>query len=175
MTGLATILVLASAILHATWNLLAKRSQDPLAFLFLMNLATMAIYAIPFGVMLRTHPIPAAGWPFIVGTGVAHVAYYLCISQAYRHGALSLAYPISRGTGVALVPLLAIPLLGERIPMAGAIGIGFVAGGMLTMHLPSFRALGQQPLGIVASRAIPSATRGRSSPSSPGSLFRPTH
>ena len=147
---LATVLVLSSASLHASWNLLVKRSQDTLAFLFLANLATLVIYALPFAGFLRAHPIPADGWPFVAATSTIHVAYYLCLSAAYSHGALSLAYPIARGTGVALVPLLALPLVHERISLAGGVGIALVVAGILVMHQEPLRALVRQPLGIAA-------------------------
>jgi len=150
MGTLATVLVLSSASLHASWNLLVKRSRDTLAFLFLANLATLVVYALPFAGFLRAHPIPADGWPFVAATSTIHVAYYLCLSAAYTHGALSLAYPIARGTGVALVPLVALPLLREHVSLAGGVGIALVVAGILVMHQEPLRALVRQPLGIAA-------------------------
>lgn len=154
MSALATALVLGSAFMHATWNLSAKRSRDTLAFLWLINLATLVIYSIPFAIMLRTHPIPAAGWPFIIATGLFHICYFTCLANAYTHGALSVAYPISRGTGVLLVSLLAMPILGERISPGGGLGIALILVGLLLLHLKSLRALAGQPLGIVAGRQL---------------------
>lgn len=157
MGALATALVLSAACLHAIGNLLVKRSRDTLAFLFLVNLATLVIYALPFAGFLRANPVPAAGWPFVAATSAIHVAYFLCLSAAYTYGALSLAYPISRGTGVALVPLLALPIFGERVSLAGGIGIALVVVGILAMHLEPLRGLARQPLGIVAGQRSESA------------------
>ncbi|MDI3340080.1 MAG: EamA family transporter [Sphaerobacter sp.] len=150
MNAVAALLVVSSAGLHATWNLLAKRSRDALAFLFLVNVATLAIYALPFVLFVGVHPILAGGWPFVAATSALHVWYYRCLAAAYTHGALSLAYPVSRGTGVALVPLLALPLLGERITRAGGLGMALVLAGIVTVHRAPLRSLVGQPRGIVA-------------------------
>lgn len=117
--------------------MLAKRSADPLAFMFAFNLVSLVVFALPAGIVLARHPIPLNGWPFIVATGTLHVVYMLSLAAAYRHGALSLTYPIARGTGVLLVPILAVPLLDERPTMAGIVGIGIVLGGLVAVALPS--------------------------------------
>jgi drug/metabolite transporter (DMT)-like permease len=135
MTALATLLVLGSALMHATWNMLAKRSAHPLAFLWLVNTASMLIFLPVFSWALLQHGIPSIAWPFVVATGVLHILYITFLAQAYRHGALSIAYPISRGTGVALVPIIAVPLLGEQISVLGLIGIALVLLGIFGLHV----------------------------------------
>jgi drug/metabolite transporter (DMT)-like permease len=144
MQLLAVALVLVSALLHATWNMLAKRSADPLAFMFAFNLVSLALFAIPTGVVLRYDPIPAAGWPFIIITGIVHVGYFSALAAAYRRGALSLTYPVSRGTGVLLVPLLAVAIFDERPTLVGALGIAVILGGLATIGWSSF---GRDPAG----------------------------
>lgn len=134
MNTVATLLVIGSAFMHATWNLLAKRSQDTYAFLWTISLVTLPIYAIPFAVSIWYHPIPAIGWAFILATGTIHCGYFTFLSQAYEHGALSVAYPLSRGTGVTLVAILAMPILGEHISPTGGAGIGLIVIGLITLH-----------------------------------------
>lgn len=141
MNTLAALLVLGSAVIHATWNLLAKRSQDKLTFLWLANLATLPIYGIPALLTLRAHPIPAEGWPFLVATAVLNTVYFATLAAAYTYGALSVAYPISRGTGVVLVPLLAVLILGEQVSLAGALGIVFVIAGIIALNFGPLQAL----------------------------------
>lgn len=150
MNILAVVLVVLSAFLHATWNMLAKQSGNKLAFLWAANIAAITAFSPLFLFMLYRHPIPAEGWPFILATGFIHGGYITFLSKAYSHGALSVTYPISRGTGAALVPLLAIPLLDERVSGPGAIGIGLVIAGILTMHSRALRSLILQPLGITS-------------------------
>jgi uncharacterized membrane protein len=135
MTALATLMVLGSALMHATWNMLAKRSGHPLAFLWLVNSASMLIFLPVFLWALFQYGLSSASLPYVVATGILHILYISFLSQAYRYGALSIAYPISRGTGVALVPIVAVPLLGEDISIVGLIGIGLVLLGIVGLHI----------------------------------------
>lgn len=132
-------LVLVSAFFHASWNVLAKRSSDPLAFMFAFNLVSLVVFALPAGVMLARHPIPAEGVPFLLATGCIHVIYITALAAAYANGALSLAYPVSRGTGVLLVPILAVPLFDERPTAVAIVGIVAILGGLVAVGLSSGR------------------------------------
>lgn len=134
MTALATLMVLGSALMHATWNMLAKRSSHPLAFLWLVNTASLIIFLPVFLWAITENGLPSSAWPFVIATGVLHILYISFLSQAYRYGALSIAYPISRGTGVALVPIFAIPLLGENLSLFGLAGIVLVLVGIVGLH-----------------------------------------
>lgn len=136
MSAVAVGLVLFSALLHATWNMLAKRSADPTAFIFAFNVVSVVVFAIPAAVVLSRNPIPAEGLPFMAATGVLHIIYMFALAAAYRHGALSLTYPIARGTGVLLVPILAIPIFDERPTLLGVFGILAILCGLLAMALP---------------------------------------
>jgi drug/metabolite transporter (DMT)-like permease len=140
MNALAIALVLGSAVMHASWNLLAKRSSDALAFLFAMNLVSMVVFAPVTAWMLARHGLAAEGLPFLLASAVFESIYLLALAAAYRHGALTVAYPVARGTGVLLVPLLAVPLLGEELSTVAVAGIGAILAGLLTINLPSFRA-----------------------------------
>ena len=51
-TAAALALVLGSALLHATWNLLAKRARGGVAFLWLLTVGTAVIYAPVAGLYL---------------------------------------------------------------------------------------------------------------------------
>jgi drug/metabolite transporter (DMT)-like permease len=133
VSGVAIGLVLISAFFHAAWNVLAKRARDPLAFMFAFNLVAIVIFAIPAALMVLRHPIPAAGLPYLLATGVVHVVYFSALAAAYANGALSLAYPVSRGTSVLLVPLVAVPLLDERPTPLALVGIGSILAGLLTV------------------------------------------
>lgn len=140
MQTLAVVLVLFSALLHATWNLLAKRSADPLAFMFAFTIVSLVLFAVPVGVTATRDPVPASGWPFIAATGVIHVGYFAALASAYRRGALSLTYPVSRGTGVLIVPLLAVAIFDERPSLVGALGIAAILAGLGVIGLASFRS-----------------------------------
>lgn len=140
MQTLAVVLVLFSALLHATWNLLAKRSADPLAFMFAFTIVSLVLFAVPAAAVAVRDPVPASGWPFIAATGVIHVGYFAALASAYRRGALSLTYPVSRGTGVLIVPLLAVAIYDERPSLVGALGIAAILIGLGVIGVASFRS-----------------------------------
>lgn len=134
MTLLALGLVLSSAFAHATWNYLAKRSRDPAAFTWAFVCASSAIY-LPIAVYVaHLHPVPPEGWVFAVGTMLLHVVYFRLLAAAYSKTDLSIAYPVARGTGIALVPVVAVLALGERVSPGGAISIAVILAGVLVAH-----------------------------------------
>ena len=138
--AIAVGLVLISAVMHATWNVLAKRSADPLAFLFAINAIGLVIYGVPAAVVLAETGLSSRVVPFLLVSGTLEMIYTLCLAAAYRNGALSLTYPIARGTGVVLVPLLAIPLLDERPTTTAFIGIATILLGFVTISVLGARA-----------------------------------
>jgi drug/metabolite transporter (DMT)-like permease len=134
VTSAALLLVFGAALLHAGWNALTKRGLDPIAFLWCIGGVGVAFYT-PFAVTILTqHPLTLAGLPFVVGTVILHALYFFTLGRAYRVGDLSVVYPIARGLGVALVPLLAVVLFGERLSALGTLGVTLVALGILVLH-----------------------------------------
>ena len=137
VTALALVLVLASAVMHAGWNFLAKRSDDNIAFLCGMAGVGTAIVIVP-GIV--SGAIEGFRWEWLLwgaGTAVLHAVYIIALSNGYRLGDLSSVYPISRGMGPALVPILAVPLLGESVSAVAAVGIVLIVVGIYAMHIDS--------------------------------------
>ena len=135
MTGEALALVIAAAMLHAVWNALAKGARDQLVFLWSsVSLATVVL--LPVGLLaLPGERIPAAAVPFVVATIAIHAVYFYALGRAYRHGDFSRVYPIARGLGVALVPVAALMVFGERLSPLGTAGIALVVAGVAGLHL----------------------------------------
>lgn len=134
MTATALALVVAAAILHAGWNALAKRGRDPIAFLWLASWVAAPVL-LPWGAReLAVSGLPWRAVPFVVGTIVLHVIYFYTLGRAYATGAYSVVYPIARGLGVALVPIVAWTLLGERLSPLGIAGIVLVIAGVIVLH-----------------------------------------
>ena len=134
MPAAALGLVLGAALLHAGWNALTKRAHDQFAFLCL-TLAVASLVFLP--VTLSALPaggVPAAAWPFVVATIVIHALYFYALGRSYRSGEFSLVYPVARGLGVALVPVLAALVLDERPSRTGALGIALVVVGIVALH-----------------------------------------
>ena len=138
MTGSALALVIAAAFLHAAWNALSKLARDPLAFLWSsFSLATLLL--LPFAVWKLTAQggIPGAAFPFVAATVALHAIYFYALGSSYRFGDFSVVYPMARGLGVALVPVLALPLFDERLSPLGMAGVFLVVVGIAALHLAS--------------------------------------
>ncbi len=147
MDGPALGLVLLAAAAHATWNLLARRADEKLAFLWCGTLVSTVLF-FPVGVwLLLTEPVPPMGWWVVSVSAGLEALYFWTLAQAYRYGDLSLVYPIARGTAPVLVPILAVLFLGERLSGLATAGIGLVVVGTVTLYT---RQLGWPRLDAVA-------------------------
>lgn len=146
MTTGVLLLVLAAALMHATWNALVKSGRDRMIDLTVVIVGSglMAACFIPFVGL----PDPAA-WPFIGLSIVTHIGYYIFLLGAYRHGDLSRVYPVARGVAPLLVAIGAIPLVGEVPDMWGAIGLGFVTVGIFMLAIERGAMRGQQGKSLV--------------------------
>ncbi|HVX29077.1 MAG TPA: EamA family transporter [Nitrolancea sp.] len=140
MQSVAVGLVVLSALFHSIWNLLAKRSGDPLAFMFSFHLVSIVVYFVPAMIALQRHPIPRDGWPFLLFSTVCEILYYVSLAEAYRNGALALTYPVARGTGLLLVAILAAPIYGEIPSVAGGLGIAAIFLALVVLAIDSLRA-----------------------------------
>jgi drug/metabolite transporter (DMT)-like permease len=130
MTGLSLGLVLLSALAHSTWNLLLKRSGNKEVFVWWL-LVTASVILAPLGaVLFWFNPIPPPGWWLALATVVLHTFYFLLLGRGYARGDLSLVYPIARGVGPMLVPVLAVLILGERIELPAIMGIASIVAGI---------------------------------------------
>jgi drug/metabolite transporter (DMT)-like permease len=74
------------------------------------------------------------GWWFIFGTVILHVLYFVFLGRSYARADLSLVYPIARGMGPALVPIIGALLLKEVITLPAIAGITCVVVGIFTVY-----------------------------------------
>ena len=90
-----TLAVLGAGFLHAGWNALLKSSAGGDALLDTTAVvAGSSLWGLVFVGMV---PLPALGaWPYMAASSVIHFGYYVTLSQAYRTGDLSFAYPLRR-------------------------------------------------------------------------------
>lgn len=151
MTPAVLALVLTAAVLHAAWNVLAKRAQsaDTVAFVWLTTALSAVVYLPAVAVWLIAvplrRPLSALDFAFIAGTAVIHSAYFLLLQRGYRAGDLSLVYPLARGTGPLLASIAAVLLLGERPGLLGGLGIVAIVAGIFVaagarLHVARARA-----------------------------------
>jgi drug/metabolite transporter (DMT)-like permease len=131
MTGLAITLVLAAALIHASWNYLLKKSGGGVGFVWAFAVLSSLIYApLAVGVVVIQHfQFSAEAFAYLLASAVLHTAYYLLLDRGYRYGDLSVVYPLARATGPFLTVLVAIAALGERPGTVALCGAALIVGG----------------------------------------------
>ena len=132
MPAAALALVLASALLHALWNLAAKRAGGDQRFLLLVAIFIVVLWS-PLGLWAAWGVVPgwgAAEWTCIVASAATHVVYFTVLLKGYRASDLSVVYPVARGTGPLLSSVAAVALLGEALSPRGLAGVCGVAAGV---------------------------------------------
>lgn len=145
-------LILAAALVHASWNFLAKRVQGGAEFTRLFSLVSTVIYAPVTGAAILAQR-PDFGPPQLAGLGVTilfELFYILVLQRAYRAADLSLVYTIARGTAPVVAITGAVILFAERpgpVALAGAglvvLGLVLVAGNPDLLWQPAARRGGR--------------------------------
>jgi drug/metabolite transporter (DMT)-like permease len=135
MTLLALALVLAAAILHAIWNLFAKRAGGGAAFVWLADTLSVVLYAPVAVIALATmsSPLGLPQFAFMAGSATMHLAYFLLLLRGYRAGDMSLVYPLARGTGPVLATLAAVAFFHETPSGLALAGAGLIAVGVVIL------------------------------------------
>lgn len=132
MTLNAFALIILAGLIHACWNIAAKKAGGDSRFAFFTS-ALMMFFWAPLGWWLGREAVPLWGvkeWAFVAASGVLHVLYYVILLRGYRKADLTVVYPLARGSGPLLSSMVAITVLGERITALGALGIVGVVGGV---------------------------------------------
>jgi drug/metabolite transporter (DMT)-like permease len=139
MPTLAIALVLVAAVLHAGWNVLLKTSGDTLWTAVRLQAIGTAIL-LPIGIaawLWNGRPaVSAEAFGLAIASGVVEAIYFVCLSAAYQRGALSLVYPLARGSAPLLAVAVGIFLLGERLAPLALAGVGCLLVGILLVARP---------------------------------------
>lgn len=135
MSAVALALVLVAAVVHATWNLVAKRAGGDLRYVLLLQLGAVFLWA-PVGAWFAWHEVPGYGleqWGLVTASGLLHTGYFIALLRGYRCGDLSVVYPLARGTGPVITAVLANVWLGETLGWRGVLGVSAVALGIFAI------------------------------------------
>lgn len=132
MTLGVTLAVLVGALLHAAWNAMVKRGNDPLVEMALLTCGA-SLLALPLLPLVALPP--AAAWPYLLASNLIHAGYYATLVATYRHADLSVGYPLMRGTAPLLVTLVAALWLGEVPGPAATAGIVLIGLGVASLAL----------------------------------------
>ena len=135
----ALALIVTGALLHAAWNLFAKKASGGAAFVWLFGLVSLAC-AAPVGLIawvLNPQPFNSTLWGVIVASAAVHVLYSIVLQKGYQKSDFSIVYPLARGTGPLFSVIAAVLLFREMPGVIGWFGIASIlAGIMLIAGLP---------------------------------------
>ncbi|WP_199745458.1 EamA family transporter [Amycolatopsis sp. WAC 04182] len=136
MNATALSFVVIAAVIHAGWNLAAKRIRRGGARFVWAYYSLSAILLVPVMAvsLVVEQQRPQWTWLFAaVVTAVFHVTYGIVLQRGYAVGDLSVVYPVARGTGPLISVLAAVVLLGERPGVLGLVGAFLVVAGVLVI------------------------------------------
>ena len=135
MSTAAFVLVLGSAVLHASWNLLVKASGDRLV----TAAGQVGLGAAAFAPVLFVTGLPWGALHWVALSAVIHLLYGLSLVAGYERGDLSAVYPIARGTAPALIAIGAAVLLGDELGATGVAAVALVVLGIVAIGLTGSR------------------------------------
>lgn len=141
MTPTALILIVFSTFAHTGWNFIGKQKNPAPAFMLLANtLGTLCLIPILFKYGYLTAEFTPTIWFWLFVTGLFQAIYYTGVAEAYRHGDMSIAYPLVRSGGAVLVLLVNL-VLGKagQISALCIIGIVLVATGGMILPVKNIR------------------------------------
>jgi len=135
MSILAIALLLASAALHALWNLLLKQSPEKYIAMGWQVIISgiLSVFALFF-----TGLPPRSMWLFALISMTLEAIYFVLLSFAYSDHDFSLVYPVARGTAPALVVIWSLLFLREIPSVGGFIGIATIICGLIIIGATSF-------------------------------------
>ena len=132
MSPLLIGLVLLAALLHASWNAMAKSGGTPEYSIASYQLLG-ALICLPF---LFIVPIPLVeSWPMILLSVLLHNFYYYTLAKSYRVGDLSQMYPLFRGLAPVMVAIGAAVFAHEWLSLGSMLGIGLISFGLISITL----------------------------------------
>lgn len=132
MTTLPLVAILASAVLHAAWNALLKKSPDPSAASVLLVLIA-AVLSGSIGVVSGVTSVPTRAWPYLLATGAIEGVYFVTLSRALEHLPLGSAYGISRGLGLLAIWPFSALWFAEPLDLVVLGGAGLLSLGLFSL------------------------------------------
>jgi drug/metabolite transporter (DMT)-like permease len=128
----AFALIILAGIIHASWNIAAKKAGGDSRFAFFTSVLLMLVW-MPVGWYAGKDVVGNWGlleWGMILASALLHVLYFVVLLRGYKKADLTVVYPIARGSGPLLSSLVAIIFLHEHISLLGLAGIFGVVGGV---------------------------------------------
>ena len=143
MTFTAFILIVVSAGLHASWNMVAKKNRMTVPFYTVLCTTAMLFWChVQFWTPVSVWSLPGKFWLLLYVSVFADILYCLGLVQIYKRMEMTTAYPIMRALPIILTAL-ATAALGWGKPLSALSVLGFliVIAGALLMPQESFSSI----------------------------------
>ncbi|MET4158606.1 DMT family transporter [Agromyces sp. PvR057] len=124
MSAGVLLAVLGAALLHGTWNAIAKAIPARLVSSALIG--TVYLVAGAIGCLVLPFP-PREVWPYLLVSAAVQTLYLVLLTAAYAKSEFGRTYPLTRGIAVLGITLIATMFLGERMAPAQIAGVAVVA------------------------------------------------
>ena len=134
------ILALLSAVFAALTSILAKVGIEGVSSHLATAIRTVVVVAMAWGMVFLTHAqsglteISRKSWIFLILSGLATGASWLCYYKALQIGEASKVVPIDK-LSVVITLILAFVFLHESFTARSLIGCALIAAGTLIMVL----------------------------------------
>ena len=114
---------------------MVRRATRPAVTTGLMAV-TSAVLVLPLAIYLLIVDFPSGtGWWFILATIALHIWYFATLGYAYNTGELSIVYPVARGLGLAIIPILGVFVVGESMSWPAAVGAVSIVAGIVSITI----------------------------------------
>jgi drug/metabolite transporter (DMT)-like permease len=128
MPPLAIALLLISAVMHTTWNLLLKQAGEK----YMATWWGMLLGSALFLPALLFTGLPARStWLLVLISAFVEATYFVVLAYAYEDAEFSLVYPLARGAAPALIAVWSILFLREHPTPLGLLGLAIIVFGLL--------------------------------------------
>lgn len=127
-----------SAVFAALTSILAKVGIEGVESNLATAIRTMVVVALSWGMVFLTHQQSGIGdisrksWLFLILSGLATGASWLCYYRALQLGTVSKVVPIDK-MSVVITLILAAVFLREEFTVKSALGAALIAAGTLLM------------------------------------------
>ncbi len=137
--------VLLAAVLHGSWNMLVKINLDRFVALFVIH-AFMGLMGL--AALLFTGLPASSSLPYALASGTLHTFYNLFLARAYRHGEMSLVYPLARGAAPLIALIFSLALGLDKISLIELLLTAVLVFGLWLVALGRSRIAATDPVSI---------------------------
>ena len=133
MSTITFLLVILSAVLHASWNFIAKKYAGNYSMIylsFLFSSVVTSLISIPY---LKGFEWNTTVLFLLLITGVFHAVYGFVLTFTYKNGDISTLYPIVRGSGIGGAVILSLFVLHEDLSHLSGFGVFTVISGIAVL------------------------------------------